>query len=333
MKEKILRALREKKDGYLSGAALCEQLGVSRQAVWKNISALKEAGYEIASVSNKGYRLLSSPDRLYAPDIVSRLSKDCLCRKVEYFETLDSTNTKAKQLAELGEPEGTLIVAESQTAGKGRRGRSWTSEPGVGIWMTLLLRPKLPPSKISGLTLLSALALTKALKELCGVEAGIKWPNDVIIAKKKICGILTEMSSEENYVHYVVVGIGINANVAVFPKELEEVAGSVYLETGRKVDRCELVAGMIECFCSYYERFCKEQDLSSFVEEYNAVLANLDEQVKVYYGMVENAAPEHTDIGIARGIDRDGALLVEIDGKIKKIVSGEVSVRGLYGYV
>lgn len=333
MREKILRALRENKDEYVSGAALCEQYGVSRQAVWKNITALRENGYEIESVPNKGYRLLDSSDRIYAPDILSRLPERCLCRKIECFESVDSTNTKAKQLAELGEDEGTLIVAETQTAGKGRRGRNWQSETGVGIWMTILLRPPLLPVKVSSITLLTALALTKALREVCGVRAEIKWPNDVIIAKKKICGILTEMSSEENYVHYVVVGIGINANTAVFPKEIEETASSVFLQTGKRVNRCELIASMIRIFCQDYERFVKEQDLSSFVDEYNEVLANRDEQVRVYYGMVEQASPENTDTGIARGIDRDGALLVEIEGQTKRILSGEVSVRGLYGYV
>lgn len=333
MKEKILRALRENQTGYVSGTALCEQFGVSRQAVWKNISALKENGYAIESVSNKGYRLLSSPDKLYAPDILSRISDDCLCKKVECFDTLDSTNIRAKQLAELGEEEGVLVIAEEQNAGKGRRGRGWSSEAGVGIYMTLLLRPKLPPYRVSGLTLLAALALTKAIWEVCRVEAEIKWPNDVIIAKKKICGILTEMSSEENYIHYVVVGIGMNVNAAAFPEEIENIATSIFIQTGKKVNRCELAASVVQHFCKYYERFCIEQDLSSVAREYNAVLANRDKEVKVYYGMVENASPEQIDIGIAKGIDSEGALLVEIDGQIKKIVSGEVSVRGLYGYV
>lgn len=333
MKEKILRALRENGESYVSGAALCEELGVSRQAVWKNIVALKENGYEIESIPNKGYRLVSVPDRLYGPDILSRFSEDCLCRKVACFDRLDSTNTKAKQLAELGEEEGTLVIAESQTSGKGRRGRGWDSEPGVGIWMTLLLRPLLPPVKVSGITLLAALALTKALHEVCDIRAEIKWPNDVIIDKKKICGILTEMSSEENYIHYVVVGIGINVNTTKFPKEIEEVAGSVFCQTGIRVNRCELLASVVQYFCRYYEQFNREQDLSSFIEDYNAVLANFSREVKVYYGMVENAKEEQTETGIARGIDSDGALLVEIDGQMKRILSGEVSVRGLYGYV
>lgn len=333
MKEKILRALRSAGEGYLSGAELCEQFGVSRQAVWKNITALKENGYEIESVSNKGYRLIAAPDKLYAPDILSRLPKDCICRKVESFEVIDSTNTKVKQLAELGEEEGTLVVAEEQTAGKGRRGRNWKSDTGVGIYMTLLLRPKLLPVKVSGLTLLAALALTKAVREVCGIEAQIKWPNDVIIAKKKICGILTEMSSEENYIHYVAVGIGINANTAFFPEEIQDTATSIYLQTGKKTDRMELTAAWVKHFCEYYQQFVKEQDLSFVIEEYNRVLANKDQEVRVYYGMVEQTDLENTDVGIARGIDREGALLVESEGQIKRIVSGEVSVRGLYGYV
>lgn len=333
MKEKILRALREHAGDFVSGAFLCNQFGVSRQAVWKNITALRENGYGIESVPNKGYRLLGSPSGLYAPDILSRLPENCLCRKVECFDLVDSTNTKAKQLAELGGEEGTLVVAEAQTAGKGRRGRNWASEPGVGIWMTLILRPSLSPAKVSGITLLTALALTKAIQELYGVRAEIKWPNDVILAKKKICGILTEMSSEENYVNYVVTGIGINANTTSFPKEIEKTATSIFQQTGKKVDRSELIASMIRILCSDYGRFVKEQDLSSFVEEYNDVLANRDKEVCVYYGMVEQSSPENTERGVAKGIDHDGALLVEIDGRIKRIMSGEVSVRGVYGYV
>ena len=334
MKEKILKALREAEEGYISGSSLCEQFGVSRQAVWKNITALKEFGYEIESVSNKGYRLLASPDKLYAPEILSYLPEDCLCQKVECFESIDSTNTKAKQLAELGEAEGTLVIAEEQTAGKGRRGRNWASKPNVGIWMTLLLRPEIAPEKVSGLTLLTALALTKAVKKVCGLKTEIKWPNDVIIAKKKICGILTEMSSEENYIHYAVVGIGINANTTEFPEELQERATSIYLEGKKKVNRNELAAVWVSYFCEYYKQFVKEQDLSFAVEEYDQCLANKDKEVKVYYGMIEQADEKKTDCGIARGIDKEGALLVEQeDGTIKKVVSGEVSVRGIYGYV
>lgn len=333
MKEKILRALREAGEEYVSGAALCQRFGVSRQAVWKNIAALKEMGYEFATGSNKGYRLISTPDKLYAPEIESYLPENGVCRKVECFDVIDSTNSYAKQLAEQGEPEGTLVVADRQTAGRGRRGRNWESPGNTNIFMTLLLRPKLHPSSISGITLLSALALTRAIGEMACVEAKIKWPNDVIIGRKKICGILTEMSSEENFIHYAVVGIGINVNRQRFPEELKESASSIYLETGKKLNRCALAARTVALFGEYYRQYERDGNLSFFVEEYNQMLANRNQEVRVYYGMVEDATEDNAEVGIARGIDEEGALLVEIDGTVKRIVSGEVSVRGLYGYV
>lgn len=333
MKGKILTALREAGEEYVSGAALCQRFGVSRQAVWKNIAALKEMGYEFATGSNKGYRLIATPDKLYAPEIESYLPENGVCRKVECFDVIDSTNSYAKQLAEQGEPEGTLVVADRQTAGRGRRGRNWESPSNANVFMTLLLRPKLHPSKVSGITLLSALALTRAIGEMASVEAKIKWPNDVVIGKKKICGILTEMSSEENFIHYAVVGIGINVNRQHFSEELKENASSIYLETGEKLNRCALAARTIALFGEYYRQYERDGNLSFFVEEYNQVLANRNQEVRVYYGMVEDATEDNTEVGIARGIDEEGALLVEIDGKEKRIVSGEVSVRGLYGYV
>lgn len=333
MKEEIIRTLRNAGEKYISGSDLCERFGVSRQAVWKNITALKECGYEIESVPNKGYRMLSSPDKLYAPEIMSYFSENSICKKVLSFNCIDSTNIKAKQLAELGEAEGTLVVAEQQITGKGRRGRSWQSECGVGIWMTLLLRPELAPVNVSGLTLLTALAVARAIRQVCNVSAQIKWPNDIVIAKKKICGILTEMSSEENFVHYVVIGVGINANTEKFSSEIENIASSIWLETGKKVDRCALAAAFVSVFSDYYRKYLKEQNLSSFIEEYNSILANKDKEVRIYHGMAEAASAENIDVGIAKGINKDGALLVETDGQIKEIVSGEVSVRGLYGYV
>ena len=333
MKEKILTELRKAGDGYVSGTALCSLLGISRQAVWKNIAALKENGYQVESVASKGYRLLSEPDKMYGPDILSRIDKDCLCKQVESFECIDSTNTKVKQLAEAFAKEGLLVVAEEQTGGKGRRGRVWKSEPGIGIWMSLLLRPTLPTEQISGLTLLAALAIAGAVEKLCKLPCQIKWPNDVVVAKKKICGILTEMSTEENYIHYVVVGMGINANTLSFPDEIKETATSLFLQTGKKVDRAELTAMITQRLCAYYERFEKEGDLTSFIDEYNEKLANKEREVRIYHGMVEKCSKEDIETGVAKGIDKTGALLVEVDGQTKRVVSGEVSVRGLYGYV
>ena len=296
---------------------MCEIFGVSRQAVWKNISQLKEKGFEIESVSNKGYKLISEPDILNSSAIESYLSKECICKKVEAFETIDSTNTKAKQLAELGEEEGTLIISDEQTAGKGRRGRSWCSKKGANVFMTLLIRPRIEPRYLSGITLLAAMSVATAIKDICDTEAKIKWPNDIVINKKKICGILTEMSSEMNYVNYAVIGIGINVNDDEIPQEI----------------RKKLAAKVVEKFDSYYKEFLKTNDLSALADEYNSMLISMNSEVKVLYGMEETAKPEDEETGIARGIDVDGSLLVETKEGIKSIVSGEVSVRGLYGYV
>lgn len=333
MKGKILKILREAGDDYVSGASLCNIFGVSRQAVWKNISALKEMGYDFDTAPNRGYRLVSVPDMILAPEIESYLPERGICHRVECLDEVDSTNNYVKKLAEQGEPEGTLVTASRQTAGRGRRGRSWDSPEGVNIFMTLLLRPKLHPARVSGITLLAALALVSAVMEKGCVEVEIKWPNDVVIAKKKICGILTEMSSEENYVNYAVLGMGINVNQQEFPDELRDKATSLSRETGEKWNRCALAARTVTIFGEYYRQYESDGNLSHFVEQYDKVLANRDRQVRVYGGMVEDVARECVRTGIARGIDQEGALLVEIDGKEERIMSGEVSVRGLYGYV
>ena len=325
--------LRNAGEEYTSGQVLCEKLGVSRQAIWKNILQLKEAGYQIESQPKKGYRLLESADRLVGADIESRLDPDCLCRRVECLETVDSTNTRAKQLAELGEPEGTLVVAEEQTAGKGRRGRGWASEPGIGIWMSLILRPQLKPQQAASVTLVAAMAVAKGIRECCGLETGIKWPNDVVINGKKVCGILTETSSEPDYIHYAVPGIGINANTPEFPEELRERATSIYLETGKKTDRNALIAAVMNAFSDYYRRYLETADLSLLKDEYDAMLVNMNREVLILYGMVEDADPEKSEKGVAKGIAPSGALLVETENGRKEVLSGEVSVRGVYGYV
>lgn len=333
MKSEILRILREAGESCVSGQSLCETFGVSRQAVWKNISQLKDKGFEIESVSNKGYILKNEPDIINSAAIQSYLPRECICKKVEAFDTIDSTNTKAKQLAEAGESEGTLIVSDEQTAGKGRRGRKWCSKKGANAFFTLLIKPKIEPKYLSGITLLAAMSVVEAIKDVCGIQSLIKWPNDVVLEKKKICGILTEMSSEMNYVNYAVIGIGININDDEIPDEIRENASSIYLETGNKTNRNKLVAKVIERFDGYYRKFLETKDLSAFTDEYNSMLISMNKEVKVLYGMAETARADEEEKGIARGIDGDGSLLVETKDGIKSIVSGEVSVRGLYGYV
>ena len=200
MKTEILTLLRET-DGYVSGQELCEKFGVSRTAVWKAINQLKEAGYEIEAVQNKGYRLVSVPDILSESELQSVRKTRWIGEKIAFFDVVDSTNTRAKQLAEEGVPNGTYVIAERQDAGKGRRGRGFDSPAGQGIWMTLVLKPEIDPNHASMITLVTALAVSKAITDMTGRPAGIKWPNDIIMIGKKVCGILTEMSAQFDYVN------------------------------------------------------------------------------------------------------------------------------------
>lgn len=328
MKTEILKILRGT-DGYVSGQELCDKLGVSRTAVWKVIGSLKEEGYEIDSVSRKGYRLLSSPDVVSESEIASRISDGVFGQKVVSYEITDSTNTRAKQLAEEGAVHGTLVVANMQTAGKGRRGRSWQQEEGSVIAMSLLLRPTFSPDKASMLTLLAAHSVAGAIEAVTGLPAAIKWPNDIVINRKKTVGILTEMSLgvEQAAIDYIVIGIGINVNNTAFPEDIRDMATSLYLEKGERVSRSALIAESMRRLEADYEAFLKTEDLSAILPDYNAHLISMNKEVRVL-------DPKGEYTGISRGMDAQGELLVErADGEIIKVYAGEVSVRGLYGYV
>lgn len=249
-----------------------------------------------------------------------------------YFEVIDSTNKKAKELAEAGCAHGTLVTAERQEAGVGRRGRSWSSEGGAGIYMSLVLRPQIKTAQASMLTLVAAISVAKAVEELFAsqgiaeITLQIKWPNDIVLNKKKICGILTEMSLKESGIDYIVVGIGINVSNQSFPEEIRETASSILLETGKKIEKEDLIENVWQQFENYYGLFWETKDLSAFQTEYEALLINKNKEVKVL-----DPAGEYE--GIARGIAPSGELLVETDESIVRVSAGEVSVRGLYGYV
>ncbi len=236
-KSDILALLRNSRD-YVSGQQLCEQFGVSRTAVWKAINQLKEDGYQIEAVSHKGYRLLESPDILSESEILSRLTTDWAGRTLHYFNETGSTNIDAKRYAEEGEPHGTTVVANTQSAGRGRRGRLWQSPAGSAIYMTIMLKPQFVPDKASMLTLVMALSVADAIVEATGLAAGIKWPNDIVVNKKKVCGILTEMNAELDYIQYVVIGVGINVNnncPEEFPEEIRQTATSLKIESGMQI--------------------------------------------------------------------------------------------------
>lgn len=326
MKEEILRLLRSA-DGYISGQELCNRFGVSRTAVWKAINQLKEAGYEIEAQQNKGYRLMAAPDLMTEAEIKSLMHTEWVAKEVLYFDTIDSTNTKAQELAEKGYPSGTLVVADKQESGKGRRGRSWVSPSGTGIFMTLMIKPDINPNNASMLTLVAALAVAKAITSVTGEEALIKWPNDIVVNGKKVCGILTEMNAQFDYINHIVVGIGINVQNESFPEEISQMASSLMIEAGgKRFHRAQIIAETMSYFEQYYDTFLKTQDLSALVREYDELLVNMNKSVRVL-------DPKEPFDGKAMGITPKGELIVDTWESRKLVSSGEVSVRGIYGYV
>lgn len=326
MKTSILKILRETSE-YTSGQDLCNLLGVSRTMIWKAVKQLKEQGYQIESVSNRGYKLISSPNVITASEIGSILSTKWIGKEIIYHQEVDSTNLEAKRIGEQSAAHGTLVIAEKQTNGQGRRGRYWLSDPGEAAYFTVLLRPDIQAAEASMLTLVAALAVCRGIELVTGVEADIKWPNDVVLNGKKMTGILTEMSTAIDYISYVVIGIGININISRFPEELVKTATSLYMETKEVYNRALIIAKILESFEYYYAIFEKTKSLKDLVGEYNSKLINCGRQVRILNGKDQL-------IRTALGINQNGALLVEDDDKnIETIVSGEVSVRGLYGYV
>ena len=246
-------------------------------------------------------------------------------KTVHFARETDSTNLWIKRLAKEGASEGTLALAEFQSAGRGRLGRSWEVPEGTSVMMSILLRPKFEPQYAPTLTLVMGMAVAKAVKSL-GFDVSIKWPNDVVVSHKKICGILTEMGVRDGKIDYAVIGVGINVNIKEFPEEMADKATSLYLESGKEFDRSQIPGLVMEAFEEYYEKFAATCDLSGLKEEYESILANYNQPVRVL-------AKEPYE-GVARGITDGGELLVEKnDGTIVAVSAGEVSVRGLYSYV
>ena len=247
-------------------------------------------------------------------------------KTVHFAKEIDSTNSWIKKLAKEGAEHGTLAVAEFQSAGRGRFDRKWDAPEGSSIMMTLLLRPQFSPQYASMLTLVMGLAVAQAVQEL-GFEVSIKWPNDVVISRKKICGILTEMGTNGLEINYVLIGVGINVNLKEFPSEMQDKATSLFLESGKEYDRNQIIALVMKHFEENYEKFIQTCDFTHLLEDYHRILANLNQPVRVLDG-------ENSFEGISRGIDEKGELLVEREDKsVVKVSAGEVSVRGLYSYV
>lgn len=325
MKAEILRMLREG-DNYISGQQLCDAFGVSRTAIWKVINHLKEKGYEIESAPKKGYLLKKVPDLVDEVELESIRATAWAGQEIFCFDSLDSTNTKAKELADKGYPGGTLVIADTQIAGKGRRGRGWESPSGQGIFMSLVIKPEIHPDCASMLTLVAALAVAAAIRQVTDAEALIKWPNDIVINAKKVCGILTEMSAQIDYINHIVIGIGINVHNKVFPVEIKDTASSLWLECSKRIHRAELIETILEYFEEYYDVFLKTQDLGGLQQKYNEMLVNRYRDVQVL-------DPKDPFEGKAMGITKKGELVVDTWESRRLVSSGEVSVRGIYGYV
>ncbi len=325
MKIHVLEALQNSGAEYVSGEQLSEMLGVSRTMIWKIINQLKTAGYEIESSSRKGYRLIGSKDLFSQASLGLLFKNETWINRVEYHETIDSTNLQAKRLALESEEDRVLIVADEQEAGRGRLGRNWHSEKETGIWLSLLLKPNIAPEASFRMTLIAAVAVSSAIEKVTGLKAGIKWPNDIIVNGKKICGILSEVSAEWQKINYLVLGIGINVNQKVFPEDIESVASSLMRETGVLVNRLDLLKACIESFVFYERALYDEAVLKTLLEAYRSRSVTLGQTVRVI-GKSER-------IGQALEIDDQGALLVAFENGVKEYVNyGEVSVRGIDYY-
>ncbi len=278
--DKIIKFFKTNNDKYISGEELSQELGVSRTAIWKHIEKLREEGYEIIASPHLGYRLESCPDRLTELELSSGLNSDLIGRKIYSYKELESTNDTAYSLAQQGEKEGAVIIAEYQLKGRGRLGRKWVSPKNKGAYFSIILRPRILPREISLITLFSSLAIAKSIREFLGLKAFIKWPNDVLIDGKKICGILTEMSAEADAINFVIVGIGININTK---KELlPEGASSLLEEKGSDIPRVDFVRHVLGNIDKYY-RFFSHGKKDIILKEYRELSIVLDKRISVSY--------------------------------------------------
>lgn len=324
--QRVQEALQAAEGAYLSGQKLSRDLGISRAAVWKAVEVLRRQGYDIEARTGRGYRLVGAPD-LLTQETVERY----LIRPRDNFRVLsetDSTNSACRRLALEGAPDGTVVLADCQTAGRGRRGRSFQSPAGKGLFFSILWRPDCAPEQLLPLTALSAVAVCRAIRRLCGAQAQIKWPNDLVLSGRKLAGILTEMAleGESGHVSHVVVGIGVNVHQRLtdFDGEVAQIATSLDLTLGGSVCRALLAAALLEemDILRWEVLFAPEKWLA----EYRAACLNIGKTVQLIWG-------EEREPAQALAVDdRYGLVVRHRDGRVETLRSGEVSVRGLYGY-
>lgn len=328
-RERVLSLLRERQGDFLSGETMSRALGISRAGIWKAVEALRGEGYEISSAPNRGYRLESAPDRVRAGELTSPLAGCLVGRELLCLDTVDSTNTECKRRAVSGAAEGLVVIAEEQTGGRGRLGRSFQSPRGRGLYLSALLRPRLEPQEAADFTAWVAVAVCDGVEAACGVRPRIKWTNDLVLDGRKLCGILTELGleSETNALEYLVTGIGININHTPedFDEAVRPVAVSLAQILGHPVRRSEVAAQVILALDRMYAAF--PQNKREYLDKYRAGCLTPGNQVQL-------VTPVSRQEALALEIDDDFRLVVELPGGTRKALSaGEVSVRGMYGYV
>lgn len=318
MKEQIIAYFRESPNSFISGQELSDRLGCTRTAVWKHIQELRSQGYRFESVPRRGYRLAIEPDKLSAARVLAACGPLDIVTELKLHDTLDSTQSEAHRLAAGGAPHGTLVIADSQSAGRGRHGRAWYSPAGQGVWMSLLVRPALPLLFAPQMTLVTVVALCRTVRQKLQLDAGIKWPNDLLVHGRKFSGILVDSTGEDELVRYMVIGVGIDCNLTGedYPPELTDKATSLFIETGRRLDRTQLIADFLAEFDALYNVYMS----SGF-----GVIRSLWESLSITLGQQVSIRQGETRIeGIAEAMDEAGALLVRrADGTLSRVYSGE----------
>lgn len=322
VKYEIKKRLLSAKGQPVSGQQLADEFGLSRTAIWKHIKELEEEGFVINSIKKKGYVLTSSPDSLQAAKINQYLTSKRFGQSIHYEETCPSTQPIAHRLAQSGAPDGSIVVCEEQTAGKGRLARAWTSTQGKGIWMSVIIRPEIPPTKAPQFTLVAAVAVTRAIEDIADVRAEIKWPNDLLINGKKCTGILTELQADMDRVHAIILGIGVNVNQLEtdFPEEIQSIATSIQMVSGQPVDRAQLIARILHHLEIYTDLYITHgfEPLKILWESYSCTLGK-----RIKASMINQQIE-----GLALGITNDGVLQVKTDdGQIHGIYSADIEIQ------
>lgn len=315
----VLSFMREE-PGFVSGGHISGRLSISRTAVWKYINQLEKLGYTIEKLKGRGYRLVRTPDKPYHWEIFRHLTSDSIGRKIVFKEYVDSTNSLAYRMALEGEPEGTCIIAETQKSGRGRLSRKWHSPVGKNLYLSIIVRPRIHPTRVPPITFLSSLAVSDTIQTITGTTPTLKWPNDVLINGKKISGTLLELSTEADMVRFVVVGIGFNVNVkeTELDNEIRDKATSLFMETKKHFERAYVCGILLGNFEKYYKLFIQsgEEEILRLWEERS--------QIKGKHLEISQMGEHYS--GTAEGIDKDGAILLRINGTIKKIIAGDVGI-------